>query len=556
MRINRMHLHTMAMLWALGAGCLLGLRPSHALSEVVTPDSGANSLHNVDLPGLDPDQFALSDDFTIRYTITDRDIRPMEVRVAGVKGNEQLLLREYLKDANHGLPPPPGQAVPPEIRKRAEEDAKRLLDTTGRPMTVTLSEHGGNFLCQRMTNQPDPNTAAKGDMSWSDIVLFDGRQSFHHIFEPRPTDDSVLENNFLWDGFDGAELSAMPVFCSRTAVFPLIRSLIPVGDGVYQGDVLDPGNSGDHGISLYDPKTLVHVAYAAGKPRITQIVRQDPDGTVSRHMEITDWALFQGVWIPAKASYTFTSFTTEGKRVPSHVVAWSLLDAKATADARPFDRSTYLHAGDRVVFMSKPTVVGQFDLTFNPVGGSLDQQRQAAQEAQRQLAARLPQFSKQMKADTTNHGHGEEAGLLLRAAEMRAAASDRKVFLVFHASWCGSCFMLHRFLTDPQVKPVLDAHFVVQDLDIWERQKNGWENPGGAALDKKYGGPNSIPFFAVLNASGSKEGDSMHGGENMGMPTQPEDVAIFLHLLKAAAPGLTEAELRTLKAGLARSAIL
>jgi len=102
----------------------------------------------------------------------------------------------------------------------------------------------------------------------------------------------------------------------------------------------------------------------------------------------------------------------------------------------------------------------------------------------------------------------------------------------------------------------MDAHFVVQELDIWEREKNGWENPGGAALDKKYGGPDSIPFFAVLDAAGGKLSDSIHEGDNMGMPTQPEDVAFFLRLLKTSAPGLTDAEMAALKAGLQRSAAL
>jgi len=61
-------------------------------------------------------------------------------------------------------------------------------------------------------------------------------------------------------------------------------------------------------------------------------------------------------------------------------------------------------------------------------------------------------FTKALKADATNHGDGEDAGALLRAAQARAAAGGRKVFLVFHASWCGPCFVLHRFLDDPQIR--------------------------------------------------------------------------------------------------------
>lgn len=172
-------------------------------------------------------------------------------------------------------------------------------------------------------------------------------------------------------------------------------------------------------------------------------------------------------------------------------------------------------------------------------------------EAERQ--AENHRFVAALNADKTNHGDGRSADLLLHTAEARAAAGKKKVFLVFHASWCGPCFVLHRFLEDPQVRPVMAAHFVVQDLDIWEHGKNGWENPGGTALYKKYKGPNSVPFFAVLDARGSKLGDSMHYGQNMGMPSAAPDVQFFLKMLKRTAPSLTARELTTLKAGLKRS---
>lgn len=174
-------------------------------------------------------------------------------------------------------------------------------------------------------------------------------------------------------------------------------------------------------------------------------------------------------------------------------------------------------------------------------------------EAERQAENR--HFAAVMNADKTNQGNGQNANLLLRTAKARAAAGKKKVFLVFHASWCGPCFVLHRFLKDPQVRPIMNAHFVVQDLDIWEHEKNGWENPGGRALYKKYKGPGSVPFFAILDAKGRKLGDSMHSGENMGAPSEAPDVQFFLKMLKRTAPSLTARDLTTLKAGLKRSAI-
>ena len=525
MSAKRLHVRVVALLLALGVGSVFGLRPSHADSETVTSGVRSQAVQ----PTLDLNHLALSGDFTIRYTVIDRDSR---------------LIRE--------------PDVPQQSQMRRERFGSEVSDRTGRPMTLTLSQRGGAFLCQLMTNQPDPSTAREGDKAQSQVVLYDGKQSFVHVFgNPSSSSTIISQNTRVYEGLDGIDLSAMPVFSSNTSGLTLIKSLNPIGDGIYEGVVLDPGNAVGHALNFYDPTTLVHIAYAQGKPRVTQIIRRDSDGTVSRQMDVTEWALFRGVWIPAKASYAFTSFSAPGKRNPSHTIEWSLLDATATADARQFDFSTYLHAGDAVVTSGNSTEgSSQVNLTYKPTGGSLDHLRQDALAAQSQLTNRKDQFVRRVKADTTNHGDGQDANVLFSKAKSQAAASDRRVFLVFHASWCGPCFILHRFLTDPKVKPIIDAHFVVQELDIWEREKNGRENPGGAALDTEYGGPNSIPFFVLLNSKGNKLSDSIHNGANMGVPTRPEDVAFLMRSLKAAAPSLTVQELTALKAGLQRSTTL
>ncbi len=170
-------------------------------------------------------------------------------------------------------------------------------------------------------------------------------------------------------------------------------------------------------------------------------------------------------------------------------------------------------------------------------------------------------FTAALEADKTNHGDGTAARTLLRSACAQASSGNKKVLLVFHASWCGPCFLLHRFLEDPQVKPVLDAHFVVQDLDIWENEPHkDWDNPGGEDLYKQYGGvrpsggKQGVPFFAVLTPAGTSLGDARLNGDNIGYPSDPAAAAFFLKTLKTAAPEMTDAEIATLKTGLQRYA--
>lgn len=157
-----------------------------------------------------------------------------------------------------------------------------------------------------------------------------------------------------------------------------------------------------------------------------------------------------------------------------------------------------------------------------------------------------------MAVDKLKHGDGANAHALLASAERRAAASGRQVLVDFHASWCGGCTLLDAFFADPKIAPILKKHFVIQEIDVWEKgdKKKKWENPGGVDLYKKYGSQkDGVPYVVVLDKAGKVLGSSIHNCDNMGMPSEPNDVAFFLKTLKSAAPSLTAADLAALKAG-------
>ena len=151
------------------------------------------------------------------------------------------------------------------------------------------------------------------------------------------------------------------------------------------------------------------------------------------------------------------------------------------------------------------------------------------------------------------------AASLLTAAQKRARASNKQVLVVFHASWCGWCKKLDAtLLSDPQMAKLLGAQYEIVHLDVMENgTKKSLENPGGDALLKRLGGEKAgLPFYAVLNTSGVKQGDSlrMPENQNIGYPGSPEEIAAFVGLLKSTAPRMTEADRDTITAHLTRNA--
>jgi thioredoxin-related protein len=144
----------------------------------------------------------------------------------------------------------------------------------------------------------------------------------------------------------------------------------------------------------------------------------------------------------------------------------------------------------------------------------------------------------------------EKASVILEKAMAQAKKENKKVFVMYHASWCSWCKLMEKNMNVPSIKPFFDRSYVTVFLTVNERgDKKNLENPGAIDMLKKSKAENSgIPFWQVFNADGTILADAFDSkGQNLGCPATEGEVAEFTMKLKKTS-SLTEEERRKITA--------
>lgn len=146
---------------------------------------------------------------------------------------------------------------------------------------------------------------------------------------------------------------------------------------------------------------------------------------------------------------------------------------------------------------------------------------------------------------------------ILKDAYKRASEENKKVFVIFHASWCGWCHKMDNSINDPSCKIFFDKNYVITHLVVKESKgKEQLENPGAEELLKKYKGDKTgIPFWIILDSKGELLADSQirpegagldSPGDNSGCPASENEVAYFIKVLRKTS-SINEKQLSVIK---------
>jgi thioredoxin-related protein len=131
---------------------------------------------------------------------------------------------------------------------------------------------------------------------------------------------------------------------------------------------------------------------------------------------------------------------------------------------------------------------------------------------------------------------------IMKEAFSSAKKQNKKVLVMFHASWCGWCHKMDTSLNDASVKKFFDDNFIIRHLVVFESKgKQNLENPGALEMLNKYDAKDQgIPFWLIFDKDENFLADSrmksnINGVEklqNTGCPALEEEVDYFIGVLK------------------------
>ncbi len=132
------------------------------------------------------------------------------------------------------------------------------------------------------------------------------------------------------------------------------------------------------------------------------------------------------------------------------------------------------------------------------------------------------------------------ANEILDAAYKAATVENKKVLLIFHASWCGWCHKMDSSINNPSCKKFFTDNYIITHLVVHESEgKKQLENAGAHDVLKKYKAFESgIPFWVVLDKNGNLLYDSFIKNADgsttiIGCPASAKEITAFVKILKA-----------------------
>ena len=134
------------------------------------------------------------------------------------------------------------------------------------------------------------------------------------------------------------------------------------------------------------------------------------------------------------------------------------------------------------------------------------------------------------------------AAEILKEAYQSTTKENKKVFIIFHASWCGWCHRMDKSMNEKSCKKFFEDNFVIRHLVVDEsKDQKNLENPGADEFrNQYYGDGQGIPYWLVFDKEGKLLADSKirtagegpEKGNNAGCPATVKEVDYFISVLE------------------------